>query len=292
MIGNHKGGVGKTSVTIQLAAALARMGFRILVVDMDPQANLTRRLGYEYDDDPFATVSEAIKQNADGAAEGVVLGANWVDEKSGEPTAEAQLIDIIPSRFDLINREQEAGAIGSVRRLRKALSQWSDRYDFVLIDTRPDLGHLVQMAMAAADEVLVVFDPEYDTVGGAMRMETFVEDHAVDLGNPTLRVTGYIVNAYDRSAEHDFQLAGLPDAVKSKLFRLDVGGSVVDLDDGGNEYRMPSFIPRFTRIKEADGAGASVSEYRNRRGREVTAIYDRLAERFVDRVITRAEEAA
>lgn len=292
MFGNHKGGVGKTTVVLQLAAALARMGFRILVIDMDPQANLTRRMGLEYDEnDPFSTVSEAVKENREGVGAGVVLGVNWNDERTGQPTSEAELIDIIPARFDLINREQEAGAVGAVRRLKKALTGWTSHYDFILIDTRPDLGHLVQLAMAAADEVVLVFEPDYDTVAGAIRMQEFVEEHGEDLGNPDLQISMAFVNRYDRSAEQDYQLAGLPDSLKSKLVELDAGGAVVSLGDGGADYRIPKYIPRIARIKEADGAGVSISEYRNRKGRETTAIFDRLAEKFVERVIREAEAA-
>ncbi len=169
VIANNKGGVGKSNLTVQLAAALARRQRRVLVVDLDPQANSTRRLGITVDpDDPIVTTSEVVKSGEEGVGEGAVVPAGWRTE-AGEPTPEAAFIDVLPARFDLINREGEAAQLGAVKRLKKTLRGWTTEYDVTLIDTRPDLGHLVQMAMAAADSILIPTDPTFDSIEAAIR---------------------------------------------------------------------------------------------------------------------------
>jgi chromosome partitioning protein len=132
---NHKGGTGKTSVTVQTAAALARAGKRVLVVDMDPQANATRRLGIEHrPGEEFLTVGTAILFNTNDQPGGIGIGeqavrpCGWTDG-DGEPTAEAALIEVLPSDRDLANREWEASIPGAVERLSLALAGWTPGAD-------------------------------------------------------------------------------------------------------------------------------------------------------------------
>ncbi|WP_159600065.1 ParA family protein [Agromyces humi] len=278
-ISNNKGGVGKSQFTVQTAAGLARRGSRVLVIDMDPQANATRRLGVEWDPAaPILTMSEVIKADAEGAGEQAVIACGWVDE-DGTPTSEAELIDVLPARFDLINRESESGVLGAVRRLKKALDGWVDDYDFVLIDTRPDLGHLVQMAMAAAHYVIIPTEPGYDGVEAAIRVSDFVSQHAVDLANPTLQIGGVVVTRRKATAEKDFQLAGLADRFGELVWNL-AGPTEVR----GVEIITPKHIPEWSRFDEADAAAVSLSAWNDKRGRETVAIYDQVARRITERV--------
>lgn len=278
-IANNKGGVGKSSFTVQAAAALARRGKKVLVIDMDPQANATRRLGVEWDpDEPVLTVSEVIKANEQGVGEQAVVGARWLDT-DGEPTVEAGLIDVLPSRFDLLNREAESGAIGANRRLKKSLAGWTDEYDFVLIDTRPDLGHLVQMALATSDFVLILTDPAYDGVEGAIRIRDFVDQYAIDLANPDLKVGGVVVNRHKKNTlEHAFQLEGLKEKFGGLVWNL--AGPVTVR---GVRIDTPSYIPEWTRFPEADAAGVALSAWTDSRGRETVALYDQVAKHIVDK---------
>jgi chromosome partitioning protein len=274
-IANNKGGVAKTEVTVQLAGALARMGKRILVVDMDPQANATRRLGIEWDASaPIPTMSEVLRADADGAGAGAVLACGWGSAEG--PVAEAELIDVLPSRFDLINRETEAGVVGATRRLRRALSGWTDEYDVILIDTRPDLGHLVQMSFAAADNVLIPTDPNYDSIEGAIRVRDFVGRHAVDLVNPSLHVGGVVVTRRKSTSEHDFQLEGLKSEFGELLWNL---GGVVTLPDG-SEILNPPYLPEWSRFAEADAAATSLTSWNDRNSRKTVALYDALAKKY------------
>lgn len=188
-VGNNKGGVGKTTAVVGLAAAVARRGLRVLVVDMDPQANLSRRMGLRPGpgEPEIATVSEAIKADRDGCAASAILPARWE-----HPCAE--LVDFLPSAFDLENRVSEAGTLGALGRLARALRGVVEGYDVVLIDCPPSLGHLTQLALVAADGVLIVAVPEYDAIEGAIRLRDFVDRHAGDLGRPDLAVAGVVTN--------------------------------------------------------------------------------------------------
>lgn len=288
-IANNKGGVGKTEVTTQLAAALARRGLGVLVVDMDPQANASRRLGCEWNPaSPTATMSEVLAAEQAGAGEGAVVSCGWLDD-DGSPTAEGALIDVLPARFDLINRETEAGQVGAVRRLKRALEGWTEDYDVILIDTRPDLGHLVQMAMTAASTVIIPTDAAYDSIEAAIRVSDFIARHADDIGNPGLTVGGVVVTRWDhRKAEQEYQIAGARERFGNLVWRL--GGLIGD--GNGGEILLPLYIPEWTRFAEADSAAVSLSEWNDRRGRETRGLFDAVARHYIDRFIGTTSRSA
>lgn len=256
-VSNHKGGTGKTNVAVQLAAALARAGRKVLVVDLDPQGNASRRLGLAIDES-CVTMTEVIL--AAGQANGAGVGEQAV-RRSGWDAPEGAAIDVLPSRLDLIAREAEASQLGSVRRLRTALAGWIDRYDVVLIDTRPDVGHLVQLALAVSTDMLLVVKPEYDSLKGAITIAEFAAEHAADLTNPGLRVSGVVVTQRKATAEQDFQLTSTEAAFGELLYQ--------------------TVIPDWTRFAEADGAAAPVSAWTDERGRQTTAIYDALCAEYL-----------
>lgn len=296
---NNKGGTGKTSATVQTAAGLARRGLRVLVVDMDPQGNATRRLGIEWDpQDPFAGTPEVIAANEKGAGEAAVYGCGWTtSDDDATPTAEAELIDVIPSRPDLINRETETGLPGAALRLKKALSgDWIAKYDVVLIDSQPDLGHLVQLAMVASDHVILVTDAMRDGAEGTYRVAEYVAQHAEDLGNPDLKVRGVLINRWKPTNESQFYL--------DDWLRPYFGDLIWDLKktedrevvtDGvttiGPVETVPSWIPDWSRFAEADGSGVSLARWGDARSRQTKAIYDRIAERIAQTLLPVGEPA-
>lgn len=288
VVTNHKGGVGKTNCVVNLAAALARAGLQVLAVDLDPQANATRRFGIEYDpENPILTMSEVVKAGADGVGEEAVVPCGWVDE-SGNATPEAANIDVLPSRFDLINRETEAGQVGAVRRVKKALGGWSEGYDAIIIDTPPSLGHLVQMAMAAADTVLIPCEPAYDTAEAAIRLRDFVGLHAEDLGNPSLRVGGLLITRYRATLEAELQVEGL----REQFGELVWNPSRVVATAPGKEYLVPKWVPERVRFNEADAAAVSLTAWGDRNMRESVAIWDSIAEIAKSRLIDGEDVAA
>lgn len=192
----HKGGVGKTTATVGLAEALAEEGHRVLAVDMDPQGNLTRRLGVE-NREQIASISDVLalvegRPVEKGSASQIIL-------PSRHPR-----IAVAPANMKLDNRTTEAHAPGAVRRLAKVMDGAIDGFSVVLIDTPPALNHLVQMAIVWAGEevngrprggVVVVTNPEKDGVEGAVRSAGFVQAWREDLYIPQIETFGVIVNA-------------------------------------------------------------------------------------------------
>lgn len=196
-IANNKGGTGKTSTSVNLAASFAEHDRRILIIDLDPQGNAGRRLGAQIDASQ-PTISDVLKAiaeqpNADlsGCAADAFATIGW-------PEPYRDLITLIPSRPDLENRAlTEAGLLGAVQRLDVALDGADDEFDIVIIDCPPNLGHLTQIALSAADEVLIVMDAELDGIEGAMAMRDFIAHSRKKLSNPELHIMGYIVNKVD-----------------------------------------------------------------------------------------------
>jgi cellulose biosynthesis protein BcsQ len=241
-VGNHKGGSGKTEVVKGLAEALADQDRRVLVVDMDPQANLSRRVAAAHDpENPTLTTAEVVKDGSAGIAEQAIRPCGWAS-----PFRER--IDVIPARFDLDNRMSEAGTVGAVLRLAIALEGVDDGHDFTLIDCQPSLQHLTQLALAAAHYALAVVDPEYDGVDGAIRYREFVSDATTrrGLGNPNLRFLAAVVNRVDsRVGAHTFQVDGLPDVFGDQLWTpyLPERAAVKDAADAAVPLRLLGTAP-------------------------------------------------
>lgn len=258
-VGNNKGGSGKTAFVVGAAAALAGMDLRVLIVDMDPQANASRRVGFQWDPAaPVATVSEAIKADNAGVAGDAVAASGW--DGIGDR------VDVVPSRFDLENRISEAGTVGAAGRLRRALQGADDDYDVALIDCPPSLGHLTQMAFAAAHAAVCTVEPEYDSVEGAVRFRDFIAAHATDLANPDLRIAGYVVSRVrTQVGAHIYQAEGLADLL-------------------GAELVWEPHIPERAAVKDAADAAIPLRELGGSRAGELARCYEQLASRLADAV--------
>ena len=208
---NNKGGAGKTATTVAFAAALADIGLRVLAVDMDPQGNLTRRLGYDetyWEQEDRKTVADTLRLRSDDPVDptSVVVSCAWEHELA----ARIDLLPSVPPKLEA--RQREAGREnGTEFRLRRVLDRVDRDYDVTLIDVPPGLGHLTDLALAAADRVVIVLMPEYDYVQGAVRMIHYVEGEREPLGRPDLQVAGVVVTNVDaEAATHKAQLANLP----------------------------------------------------------------------------------
>ncbi|MEU3084717.1 ParA family protein [Streptomyces albidoflavus] len=257
-IGNNKGGAKKSTTAVRLAEALAKRGRRVGVLDLDPQGNASRRLGWtDNPEAPALTTSEAIEANAEGVAAQVWQPIGWTAEY-------ADRISLMPARFTLEDRASEAGKTGAWRRLAKALKGADDHLDYVLIDCPPSLGHLTQMGLAAAHCALASTEPEYDSVEAAVRYRDFVTNSGDDLGNPDLRFLGIVVSGYDmRVGAHVGQLGGV-----RQIFGDGVWG----------------VVPRRALIANADEYAQPLSEVAD--SHEVRAVFELLAERFEKEVPT------
>jgi chromosome partitioning protein len=194
---NYKGGVGKSMLTREIAAELGRRGQRALTVDMDPQANLSRRLGFPAEAST-PTLSWALQANRTGCAADVLVPCRWDDPLAAQ-------IDLLPSSFDLENRISEAGVVGAVLRLRNVMTGLGGHH-WRLYDCAPSLGHLTQMALVAAGAeqkvgVVLAVEPERDAVLGCIKAYEFVKGYAATLGVPHLQVVGIVINR-NRGTEH------------------------------------------------------------------------------------------
>ena len=174
---NHKGGVGKTCSTANIGAAFARSGLKVLLVDLDPQGNLTTALGVE---DPERTIY--------GALRGVhKLEASNVVER----------LDIIPADIDLSAAEMElSGEAGREYILRELLEPMRSRYDLILIDCPPSLGLLTINALTAAQWILIPLQAEFLAMKGLTKLGEVMEKVQKRL-NKDLSLAGVFLTQYD-----------------------------------------------------------------------------------------------
>ena len=256
-VGNNKGGTGKTTATVNLAAALAEAGLRVLVVDLDPQANATRRLGLKYDPaNPLVTTSEVVASASPGVAADAIVPCGWTEPYNDR-------ISVIPARFDLENRVAEAGVLGAHQRLAVAMQGADDDFDITLTDFAPSLGHLTQLGLAASDVALCTLEPEYDAVEGALRFRDFITQHGRQLNPIGLDLIGYYVGSVrSRVGEHEFQLAGLADTF-------------------GAEMVWEPHIPERAAVKDAASSAVPLRLLGTAAARKVADQFGVLAERLV-----------
>ena len=175
-LSNHKGGVGKTTSAGNIGAGLHARGKSVLLVDIDPQANLTESLGIV---DPESTVYDMLHGKA-------VL-----------PITIRPGFDLMPSTLDLSGAEMELQ--GRSRReyvLRESLAPYRSRYDFIIIDAPPSLGLLTINSLTAADKVFIPIQAQFFALKGIRKIEEVINQIKEEL-NPELQIGGIIVTQYD-----------------------------------------------------------------------------------------------
>jgi chromosome partitioning protein len=227
-VANQKGGVGKTTTTVNIAAALALHGLRVLVVDLDPQGNASTALGIDHHAD--------IPSVYDLLIEGKTLSdvAVPVDEIAG--------LSCIPATIDLAGAEIElVSLVARESRLQRALAEVGDDIDYVLIDCPPSLGLLTVNALVAGEEVLIPIQCEYYALEGLGQLLSNIELVKSHL-NPGLHVSTILLTMYDARTRLASQVA---DDV-----RLHFGPTV-----------LRTVIPRSVRVSEAPSYGQTVMTY-------------------------------
>jgi chromosome partitioning protein len=245
-VANQKGGVGKTTTTANLGAALARQGKRVLLVDMDPQGNLTSAVGVSKQTEH--TIAEAL-----------------LDFRAPLPTLNVGngvgRLDVAPATLSLASAEAALmNKLGREQRLRDQLNRHAASYDLVVIDTPPSLGLLTINALVAADRVLIPTEARFFSLQGLQMIEESIEE--VLYLNPKLKVIGILLSKLDRRLREEKQVAEyLRERWGALVFETEVGTS--------------------SKVLEASSAGKTVFGYLG--AERAAEIYAMLAEEVLRR---------
>lgn len=226
-VANQKGGVGKTTTTVNLGSSLAYMGQKVLLIDMDAQGNATSGLGVRKPD---------VEQDIYDVLVNEVPIVDAILPSSREN------LDIVPATLQLAGAEIElTSMMARESRLKSAISELEEHYDFILIDCPPSLGHLTINAFTASDSILIPVQCEYYALEGLSQLLNtvrLVQKHF----NPTLEIEGVLLTMYDA--------------------RTNLGAEVVEeVRRYFQEKVYETIIPRNIRLSEAPSHGLSIVDY-------------------------------
>ena len=246
-VANQKGGVGKTTTSINLSACLAEKGKKVLAIDMDPQGNMTSGLGVD-------------KDEVENTVYDLLIGENEIEDVICYNVDDN--LDVLPTNIDLSAAEIELIGIDEKEFiLRKAVHKVKDNYDFVIIDCPPSLSMLTINAMTTADSVLVPIQCEYYALEGLSQLIHTIE-LVKDRLNPELEIEGVVFTMYDARTNLSLQV-------------------VENVKDNLNQNIYKTIIPRNIRLAEAPSYGMPINKYDSRStGAES---YRLLAEEVIDK---------
>ncbi len=252
-IANQKGGVGKTTTSINLASCIAAQGYRVLLIDMDPQGNSSSGVGFE-------------RELNDVSIYDVLTGQKTIDEIVFATDYEGLML--LPSTTDLAGAEIELVDHESREFiLRQAITQMDRNYDFVLLDCPPSLGLLTINALVAANSVLMPIQTEYyalEGLGHLLHTISLIHEHL----NPELAIEGILLTMYDARTNLSSQVAD-------------------EVQEHFGELVFQTLIPRNVKLSEAPSFGQPILEYA--RHSSGSKAYSNFAKEFLERNDLEAE---
>lgn len=253
-ISNQKGGVGKTTTAINLGVSLAKLGKRVLLIDFDPQANLTMALGFHQPDEIEHNIAHLLqKEIAERANPNRYGDMGYV--------LHAHDIDFIPASIELSGLENIL--INTMSRenvLKSFISAHKDNYDYILIDCMPSLNILTVNAFTASDEIIIPVQPQYLSVKGLELLLGSISSVKANL-NPYLKIAGIVTTMFDKRS-----------AIQKRaieIMRNNYGGYIKIFD---------SVIPMSVKVSDNQSRGLTMAEEKNN---NVTDEYANLAKELL-----------
>ena len=230
-IANHKGGVGKTTSVQNIGVALSQLGEKVLLIDLDPQANLSDAFGHE---DAEISIYDALTDKAPAPIHKV-----------------SETLDIIPSNLDLSVAEVELSNVpGREYVLKELISAWKGLYDYIIIDCPPSLGLLTINALTACNEVYIPLDAQYFSMKGLDKL-TFILEKIKARLNTEVEITGVFLTQFDKRLVLNNNIAEMiEDLFPNKVFKTRIRKNIALVEAPIDDMDIFAYAPKSNGAKD------------------------------------------